>query len=369
MASVNEWLRDESISHAVDFGHYSNGVVYRMLAIINKLDKALFAELTAALERIDPASFTVERLESLLYSVRAMNLDAYKQMGDAFHGELKEFAQYEASYQAMTMASALPVTVHVATVSAESVYASALSRPFQGVLLRDALKDLEAGKAKLIRQTIALGFSEGKTTQQIVRELRGTQAKGYADGLMERSRRDIEAVARTALGHMAGFVQDRTTEANASLIKAVVWCSTIDLRTSSPCRLRDGLQYDPVTHKPIGHSYSWGQGPGRYHWNCRSAQTYALKSNKELGIDFPDFDMKNGTRASLDGQIAKETTYGEWLAKQSATRQEQVLGASRAKLMRDGKLPMAEMYDQRGKYLTLDQLRERNAAAFTRAGL
>jgi hypothetical protein len=367
--SVNEWLQDEAIRKAVNFDHYSNNVVNRMLAIVNKMDARLFAELTLALERMDATSFTVQRLESLLSSVRAINADAFNQMGEAFRGELKDFAQYEASYHAQLLIGVMPVTVHVATVDIGQIYTAALSRPFQGMLLKDALKDIELGKAKKIREAIALGFAENKSTSQIIREIRGTRARGYADGLMTASRANIATITRTALSHMAGFVQDRTTEANASLIKAVVWSSTLDLRTSSPCRLRDGLQYHPVTHKPIGHSLPWGQGPGRYHWQCRSAQVYALKSNKELGIPFPDFTMPDGTRASMDGQIPKGVKYGDWLAKQSAARQDEVLGPTRGKLMRDGKLPMAAMSDQRGRFLTLEQLRDRDAGAFKRAGL
>ena len=101
----------------------------------------------------------------------------------------------------LTVTEHLPVAVHVAAVSAEQIYAAALARPFQGVLLKNVWSDLDASKIKRVRQAIAQGFVEGKTTEQIIRELRGTRAKGYADGIIERDRRDVEAVVRTALGH------------------------------------------------------------------------------------------------------------------------------------------------------------------------
>jgi hypothetical protein len=71
----------------------------------------------------------------------------------------------------------------------------------------------------------------------------------------------------------------------------------------------------------------------------------------------------------MDGQLPAETTYADWLKKQSAARQDEVLGPTRAKLMRDGNLPLERMYSQNGRYLTLDQLRDQDAAAFKRAGL
>lgn len=369
MDSVNDLLFSEHIRHQVALAGYNNNVVARIIALLNRSDVRLYAELQAALERLPPSSFTVERLESLLGSVRATNSAAYEQMGRELTDELRSFAQYEAAYQAQALQSVLPVSVHVASVSTEVAYAAAMARPFQGVLLREVLKDLEEARAKKVRQVVSQGFVEGKTTDQIIRELRGTKAKGYADGLMEGPRRDIEAVARTALGHMTGTVQDKTAEANVDLIKAVRWSSTLDLRTSPICRPRDGKLYEPVSHKPVGHLLSWLSGPGRAHWRCRSAQVFVLKSYAELGINAPEVVVNGRTRASMDGQLPADTTYAEWLAKQSANRQDEVLGPTRGKLLREGNLPIERMYSQKGDFLTLDQLRERDAGAFKRAGL
>ena len=367
--SVNDRIAEQALSHAVDLQQYSNQVVRRMLQVLNRTDARLYAELAAALERMDPASFTVERLESMLYSVRAVNAEAYALVGRELTDELRSLVEYEAAYQRSALVAVLPVQVSVAAVSAEVVYTAAMARPMQGLLLRGVLDDMAAGKAKKIRQTIAQGFTESKTTDQIIRELRGTKAKGYADGLMEGTRRDIEAVTRTALGHMAGFTQDRFIEANVDLVKAVVWSSTLDLRTSDICRIRDGLQFTPDTHKPIGHSVPWLGGPGRAHWRCRSHQTTVLKSFSDLGMDIPEIVVKGKSRASMDGQLPADTSYAQWLEKQSAARQIEVLGATRAKLMRDGKLPLEALYSQKGQYKTLAQLRASDAAAFTRAGL
>ena len=369
MISVNTLLAEEAIRHAVDLQQYSNQVVQKIMAVLNRSDARLFAELTDALARIDPASFTVERLESMLYSVRSVNREAYLLASKDLTDELRSFVEYETAYQRSALVSLLPVQVSVAAVSAEVVYTAALARPFQGVLLRAVLDDLEAGKAKKIRQTIAQGFTESKTTDQIIRELRGTKAKGFEDGLLAGSRRDIEAVTRTALGHMAGFTQDRFVEANVDLVKAVVWSATLDLRTSEICRIRDKKPYTPDTHKPIGHSLPWLSGPSRSHWNCRSHQTTVLKSFAELGIDLPEIVVKGKTRASMDGQVPADTTYADWLKNQSAARQIEVLGPTRAKLMRDGNLPLESMYSQKGVYKTLEQIRASDAAAFKRAGL
>lgn len=362
-------MQSEALRHAVALQKYSNATVARLIAVLNRSDQRLFTELTDRLQRMDPASFSIERLESMLSSVRSLSAQAYGEIDRELTKDLKEFISYEVSYQQQMLASMVPVQVSVAAVSAETVAAAAFARPFQGVMLREVWRDLDAGKMKTVRQAIAQGFLESKTTDQIIRELRGTRAKGYADGVLAVTRRDAEAVVRTALGHVAGYAQDRVVEANADIVKAVQWSSTLDLRTSEKCRIRDLLLYTPGSHKPIGHAVPWLQGPGRLHWRCRSHQTVVLKSNAELGIDAPDVVLNGKTRASMDGQTPASTSYADWLKKQSASRQVEVLGETRAKLMRDGKLPLERMYSQKGEYLTIAEMKERDGAAFRKAGL
>jgi hypothetical protein len=368
MPAVNQLLVDEAVRHQLDLAHYSNSVIRQIITILNKTDADLYGELAKLLERYQPSAFRMSRLESLLGSLRAMGLAAYGQIGTALTAELKDFMAYEAAYRSQVLVSALPVQVHVATVSASQLFAAAMAQPFQGVLLPGALKDVSARRQKLIQRTIAQGYVEGRTNDQIIRSIRGTRANGFADGLLETSRRETATIVQTAVAHTAGFAADAAAAANADIVKSVMWSSTLDLKTTPGCRLRDGLTYDPVTHEPQGHSIPWLGGPGRLHYNCRSGQIELLKSMAELGIDLPELIVA-GTRASMDGQVPKTTPYFDWLARQSATRQDEVLGPIRGALFRSGKLPLDRMYGLDGHYLTLEELRARDSAAFARAGL
>lgn len=361
-SSANEKLMDAQISHAADLRRYSDSVVYRMIAILNRSDSAIAADLLQKLAELTPSTFSMDRMESLLYSVRSMNRDAYNLVGRELSAELRDFTQYEVSFQKSLLVSVVPVQISVASISVDAVHAATMARPFQGGLLKGFLSDMEDKKARIIRQTIADGFVQGKTTSQIVSEIRGTKAKGYSDGLLEITRRDAQAVVRTALSHTASFARDSFYEANDDLIKGYLWLATLDLRTSSPCRARDHLQYNK-SHKAVGHTYPWGAGPGRLHWNCRSTSTPILKSLSEiLGADVGEFSPS--TRASMDGQVPQATDYATWLKKQSAARQDEVLGTTRGKLLRSGELSMADMYSAKGTRLTLAQLRERRPEAF-----
>lgn len=371
MPTVNERLQSASISHQVDLQHYSNAEVSKIIALLNRVDADLAAQLAAAIERIGPDRFTVQYLETVLRSVRELNAQAYAAAGQQLNDDLQSLADYELNYQQQLFTTTIPAPVlaevPLVAVTAEQVRAAAFSRPFQGRLLSEWLTDLEAGRAALIRDSIRIGIVEGQTTQQIVRRIMGLRSEAYADGLLNRSRHDIEAMVRTAISHTAQGARDAFYQANSDLVAEVAWLSTLDGKTSEACRLRDGLKYTNEGHKPVGHSVPWLAGPGRLHWQCRSTSTPITKSWQELGIDIDEMD--EGTRASMDGQVPASTTYGEWLRDQSAARQDQVLGPTRGKLFRDGGLSLDKFYNDKGKYLTLEELQERDALAFEKAGI
>lgn len=375
MQTANEALRDAVISHKVDLQQYSAHVVRRMIGLLNRADADLVAALVAALDRMDADSFTVERLELVLQSVRQINLAAYQRVERELTDELRQFAEVEAQAQIAMMRRSVPEPVATALsfvkVQPEQVYAAAMSRPFQGRLLREWFASLQDDRVeRRIRDVISIGFTSGETVGQMVRKIRGTRALGYRDGLLEIDRRHAQMVVRTAIQHVAATVEDRTMAENADIVKARQWLSTLDTSTTEMCRIRDGLLYENTArHKPIGHSVPWLAGPGKLHWGCRSTSTPVLKSLAEItGLDIPEIERKS-TRASMDGQVPSDLKYPEWIQKQSAERQDEILGPTRGKLMRQGKLPFDQFYTNRGEYLTLDQLRERHARAFDLAGV
>lgn len=356
MATVNNELLEAEVSHNIDLQIYGNSVVNRLIAILNRTDADLFAQLTAKLETLPPNSFTVERLELLLASVRVLNAQTYAQVSGELNNELKSLVEYESGYQLGLFQNTVPVQLSFASVNVEQVYAAALARPFQGKLLREWMQGLEADRAAKIRDAVRIGYVENETLNQIVQRIRGTRALKYADGLLQVSRNSTEAIVRTALNHYANFTQDAFFMANDSLIKGLRWTSTLDARTSSICQARDGKIY------PLD---SGARPPA--HINCRSIMVAITKSWKELGIDAKE--LPPSTRASMDGQVPDTLTYQTWLEKQSVARQTEILGVTKAKLFRDGGLTVDRFVNNKGHTFTLAELRKRDALAFKKAGL
>ncbi len=276
MQTANEKLADLAISHQIYLQRYGGGVVRRFMQLLNRVDDDLFARLTEALERLPPESFTVQRLDQMLVQVQRLNAEAYRAAGEELDGALLELAGYEASYQHRVLQSVLPAKVAdalvLSTVSPNQVYAAAMARPFQGKLLKEALKDIETAKAIRIRDAIRMGFVEGETIGQMVRRLRGTRALKYADGLMEIDRRGAEALVRTAVNHTANYARQAVYEANADIVKEVQWLSALDGRTTVGCAALSGKTF------PVGS----GPRPPR-HWNCLPGDSRVLARSKITG--------------------------------------------------------------------------------------
>ncbi len=370
MATINETLRDESIAHSIWVARYSTGVANRMVKTLNETDADLTGRLLDALDRLPADSFTVKRLESLLGSVRELNRQAVSALQSVLQGELREFAEHEAGYQLSLFDSLLPGPVAsrypLQGITADMVYATAMSQPFQGRLLSEWASNLESDRLTRIINAVRCGYLAGDTTETIARSVRGHANQHYRDGAIQMSRANAASIAKTAVNHIAATARSSFANANSDIAKGKQWLSTLDNRTTHLCIIRDRLSYT-LDGKPIGHKVPYLQGPGRIHFCCRSTETLILKSWRELGLDIDEMD--EGTRASMDGQVAAETNYRDWLERQPYRRQVEVLGEKRARLMRDGGMSPDEFYTDRGEWLTLEQLRQRDARAFEEAGI
>lgn len=358
MAALPESAADVTVAHQIALIRYANGAVQRLIAILNRAEPQLLAKLSAALDAA-PDSASATYLASILKSVRTLNSQAYEQLQVGLQDEMKTVSGNEANWTHKLYVSAVDDSASLVRLSAEQAYAAAYSRPFQGRLLKEWASGLDAKRMERIRDTVRMGYLEGETTGQIVSKLRGTRAAGYADGLLEIDRQHAETVIRTALSHTANMARTQFFDANEEILGSIMWVATLDGRTSAPCRLRDHKRYTVTTHKPIDHSYPWSGGPGRLHFGCRSAQIALLKGQTKL----------YGTRASKDGQVDANLTYNDWLKKQPAHVQDEVLGPDRAALFRSGGLDVQDFANNKGKAYKLAELQTKDAEAFSRAGL
>lgn len=207
-------------------------------------------------------------------------------------------------------------------------------------------------------QQIRIAMQNGESlTQAAVRLVGGTIDGITVPGIMKTTRARATALAATAQNAISNQAALATYQANSDVIKAVVQLSTLDNRTSGICIAYSGQVWDVETLQPVPPSkLRFNSGPPR-HFNCRSRLRPVTKSFKELGINTKE--IPPGARASMDGQVPADITFGDWLEKKPKSFQDKLLGPGRARLWRGNKITLTQLVDFRGFPLTLEQLGNR----------
>lgn len=262
--TINEDILDRYVRHLHWLERYKTGETTRIVALLDKADKDLVQRIEDRLDRIGRGDILskaeTERLKALLKEIRDAKAEASIAVYDEARQALEEFAAYEADFKAKAIEGAVVAaqgTVDLSRPSASQLRAVVTARPFQGRLLREWYENLGETQGRRITDAIRIGITQGQTNDEIVRRIRGTRALRFKDGILEMGRRDAAAVVRTAVAHVANKASEQLYAENEDIIEGVQWVSTLDSRTSSVCRARDGEIY-PV-----------GKGPRPpAHWNC-----------------------------------------------------------------------------------------------------
>ena len=358
MATLNERLQDELTHRDVELERYKRGVAVRVLNLLARLEEELVRQMAS----LDPTQvqprYRDARTTRLLAEVARLVDEYGAALEQDVIPDMVQLARDEGKFGVRVLDGLLPAGVALDTVapSVANLRAAAMTRPFQGRLLREWVRDHPPAVRFRLRNAIRQGVADGATIDQMVRTVRGTAAQGYRDGIMEANRRGAEAMVRTAVQHTVSSAREATYEANSDLIEGVRMVATLDSRTTLFCMQIDGRVF------PIG------KGPrSPFHVGCRTSSVPVVKSWAALGLDLEE--APEGTRASMDGQVADKQTYNTWLRGKSAAFQDDVLGKTKGALYRRGDLALDRFVDHSGRAYSIDELRRREPAAFEKAGV
>lgn len=414
MATANERLFDLALRHQIDIRRFTVGEVRRILRLLEAIDAEVVKKLRRDLVGLadgTPMKFTAnqeKRLQAIFADVALVREAAWKQVTGEATKSMEELALIEADVELKTIENASPVVLLLVGVEVSQLRAVAVSRPFHGRLLGEWFQSLEQADRQRLEQAIRLGLSLGESLDTIVRRVVGTRARGYKDGAMTMSRRNAEAVVRTAINHTSNAAREEVWSRNADILAGLRWSSTLDGRTSAVCRARDG-HVTPVGEGPVPTGMPPLSPPGARppaHVNCRSTMVPILRgeqivaeratvrdtrTRKQMDKDFRAeaqaaagdkwSDLTEADRRKLIdkrrvawakenvGQEPETTNYSGWLKKQPAAFQDEVLGKAKGALFRRGGLELDQYVDRQGNELTLVELRGRYPDAFDKAGV
>jgi SPP1 gp7 family putative phage head morphogenesis protein len=385
--------------NAIDLNRYSNSVARRVMNAYNDIiiDAAnqlrTIDELTAPVKAARLRSILAQLKESLgtwagdATEITALELQGLTELQSEFvtdqlrkvlpAGSRDAVRTVEISPQfAQSVVTTDPTQLNVVALS-DDLFAAVQGAPAtfsltaakgamitlpNGSTVEKAFRGIATDQAERFSQVVRNGLLTGETTPAIAKRLVGqlqfgeqarTARQLVAAGgeLTAVADNQIMSLVRTSINQVANSASMAVYEANQDISKKYRYIATLDSRTSSICRALDNREFE------------YGKGPTPpQHFGCRSAIVAVIDPD----ILPPSTIAK---RASADGPVPINTSYGQWLKDQPLKTQQDVLGASKVPYFNrlvdkyGAKDAMAKLVRDDGSELTLEQLRKRYGPA------
>lgn len=218
-----------------------------------------------------------------------------------------------------------------------------------GYTATQSIKRTVADARHRIQGTLQQAHVLNLTTNELLASLQGTAAALEKDGLFRRLRNAAASIVDTVVQAGMSAARLQVIKRLMDYITGYTWVSVLDSRTSAVCRSLSGQIFE------------YGKGPiPPMHYRCRSH------------IE-PIFSLRAVMRAGAGAVFTAGETYYEWMRKQPAALQDEVLGPTRGAIFRKGGLTASQfavmVLNRRYQPLTLDELRKKNPEIFARAGV
>jgi SPP1 gp7 family putative phage head morphogenesis protein len=385
--------------NAIDLNRYSNSVARRVINAYNDI----IIDAVNQLRVIDDlaAPDKAARLRGILAQLKASLATWAGDATEIIAPELQGLAELQSDFVTDQLRRALPIgsrdavrTVEISPQFAQSVvttdptqlnvvtlsddlFAAVQGAPQtfsltaakgatitlpNGEVVSKAFRGIAVDQAERFSQVVRQGLLTGETTPDIAKRLIGSlqfgeeartvrqlvAAGGQATAVADNQ---IITLVRTSINQVANTASQQVYEANQDITKKYRYVATLDTRTSAICAALDGREFE------------YGKGPmPPQHFNCRSTT---------VPIIDPDIlpPSTTATRASKDGQVPINQSYGQWLHNQPRSVQAEALGPGKVAYFNrladkyGPKDAIAKLVRDDGSELTLDQLRKRYGPA------
>jgi SPP1 gp7 family putative phage head morphogenesis protein len=365
LPTSNEKIRDLSVSRQVDLLRLAKRLGNDLARTLNRREPILRAQLRSIFER--PRSDRPKAIEGDVQRVLRV-LDAEDEetwaviRGDS-RSALTDLADDETRFLDRAIVGAVPVALALSTPSRRELASAIRTEPIDGAPLAQHLSALRRGDRERIVGQVRMGRSFNESAGRLLRRVFGTRSLRGSDGVREQTRRAIRVFGNTAANAAANIAKARLFLENRRVLRRELYVAVLDSRTTPICRSLDG------------QTFRVGVGPRPpLHRNCRSVRVPIVEA--ALASRLP---LKPGELSKLEGRSGQirriigpnpgKVTYAQWLTAQPAARQDEILGRTRGRLFRRGKLELGAFVDASGMQLRLDELRIREPAAFRAAGI
>jgi SPP1 gp7 family putative phage head morphogenesis protein len=358
MASISAASFDATVRHQVFLERLKAGHAQDITPYLKAIDRYIRRRLSKS----ELTDYRRRRLMVLIDAIDKMIAAELTKFSKQLTLDLGSLAVAESIFEAKSLTNAVANPAFESIVPAPGqVRATVIAAPLSvrgaqgGKLLKPFLKDWSKTQRDSLVGIIRQGVFEGQTNAQIIKAVRGTAPAKFRDGKLAVVNRQTEALVRTAVQHVSSVSRQIVYEANSDLVKAYQWTSVLDSRTTAICQGLDG------------RTYKIGEGPvPPAHINCRSTTVPVLDERFK-------FLKEGATQSSATGPVPADQNYFDWLKNQPAAFQDNVLGPTRGRLLRNGGLTadrFAQLrLDKNFKPLTLAEMQRLEPLAFEHAGI
>lgn len=338
---------------------------------------ALSEELIRRLVRSDPTivgkGAGQERLDGLIAASAPVIRDIYKAFYDDFRKHLIDVMVSEANAMTNAVATSLGTTPRTAQVLLGEPVPRATMREIidtrvitananDAERLRGFFEREAASHHKRFTGALRQAFSQDETLSQMLVRLRQ---------VTDLVAKEADAVIRTGYNHVVNQLRVETIGRASVLFRGVICITKMDNRVSPICRARSRGMWDLTTGRPLADSpvQTPFPGPMPWHFNERSQLHPLTKPAEQIEVDGDDrvrqamASLTPEQRRLLSADPPADETYHQWLKRQSAEVQNEVLGPTRRKLWLDGKITLQDLVTQKGRPLTLAQLQRKISRA------
>lgn len=339
--NLSDKLADSAVTRQIRLQRYASGLRGRVIALLEDAATDIITKLSSGREL---TTFSKDRLTKQLSDIRQLIDKYYQDIQGLTAAELQDLARIEAEFQLSSINRAAGVEIVSAMPSEKQLGELAKDTLIMGAPSADWWRRQSGDFQFRFVNEMRMGVAQGETNAQLVRRVRSVE---------QISARNAEAMVRTSVQTVAAEARRRTYKENDDVIKGVQQVSTLDGRTTDICIAYSGLSWD-LEGQPInGTTLPYNGGIPR-HWGCRSVEIPITKTFRELGLDIDEFPA--ATRSSMDGEVAQDLTFDDFLKSKSERFQNDLLGPGRAELWRDGKITLQDLVSGQGRPLTLAQL-------------
>jgi len=300
---------DQAIQHQIDLERYKTGLENRLSKSLDDLIDNIVSELSKLDTNITSARKSLVIINGMIDDTfSTIELDLLEELKEFLLTAVDWIEKYDSDVDKVEDRDALVGTL--------------ISSLILGNTMGDWLRSIKNRMKLNIRGNILNSIANNSSQKDIISSVRGTRVRGFKDSVLNGSKNHISTIANTAVQTLSSKTKMHLWGKQSS--SQYIWISVLDSRTSPICRSRSNKIYK-VGNGPIPPA----------HPRCRSI---IMKYTK--GLEVPE-------------------SYSEWLKKQPTDVVSDILGNYKAKLFMSGKVSLDRFTTERGRELTIDELKRK----------